>query len=56
MPFLFSKNLEIRTRNGTIFPFEELDSLFLWKTVKPTVLENCNLSSGERLRLWHKLL
>ena len=53
---LFGKDLEIRTKIGTIFPFEEQDNLFLWKTVNSIGSENCNLASGDRLGLWHKRL
>ena len=52
----FGKDIEIRTKNGTVFPFEEHDNLFLWKTVNSTGSGNCNLASGDRLCLWQKRL
>ena len=53
---LFGKDMEKRTKNGTIFPFEEQDNLSLWKTVISKGSENSNLASGDRLSLWHKRL
>ena len=32
----FGRTLEIRAKNGTIFPFEERDSLFIWNNIKIT--------------------
>ena len=54
----FGKDLEIRAKNGTIFPFEEHDYLFHWKTVNSTGTENCILVSGDRTKvnLKHKRL
>ena len=31
--FLFGRTLKIRTKNGTIYPFEERDSLFIWSNI-----------------------
>ena len=53
---LFGKDLEIRTKMGTILQFEEQDIIFFWKTVNSIGSENCNLASGDRLSLWHKRL
>ena len=53
---LIGKDLEIRNKNGTIFPFEEHDNLFFWKTANSTGSENCNLASEDRLILLHKRL
>ena len=53
---LFGKDLEIRTENEVIFPFEDHDSLLHWKTTNSTVSENRNLDSGDRLCSWHKRL
>ena len=54
----FCKELEIRAKNETIFPFEEHDYLFLWKTVNSTGTEICILVSGDRTKvsLKHKRL
>ena len=30
---LFGRTLEIRTKNGTVFPFEKRDSLFIWHNI-----------------------
>ena len=54
---LFGRTLEIRTKNGTIFPFEERDSLFIWNnTDYEEISEQCNLANGDPLSLWHKRL
>ena len=53
---LFVKCSEMRTKNAKIFPFEEHDNLFFWKTVNSTGTENCNLVSRDRLSFWPKLL
>ena len=53
----FSRTLEIRTKNGTIFLFEERDSQFIWKNIDYEVTsEQCNLANGDPLSLWHKRL
>ena len=54
---LFGRTLEIRTKNGTIFPFEERDSLFIWNNIDyGEISEQCNLANGDPLSLWHKRL
>ena len=52
---LFGKDLELRNKNGTSFPFEEHDISF-FKIENSTCSENCNLASGDRLILWLKLI
>ena len=51
---VFGGILEIRTKNGTVFPFEERDSLFIWHNIDYG--EQCNLANGDPLSLWHKRL
>ena len=51
---VFGVTLEIRTKNGTVFPFEERDSLFIWHNIDYG--EQCNLANGDPLSLWHKPL
>ena len=51
---VFGRTLEIRTKNGTVFPFEERDSLFIWHNIDYG--EQCNLANGDPLSLWHKRL
>ena len=54
---LFGRTLEIRTKNGTIFPFEERDNLFIWNNNdNEEFSEQCNLGNGDPLSLWHKRL
>ena len=54
---LFGRTLKKRTKNGTIFPFEERDSLFIWKNFDyEEISEQCNLANGDPLSLWHKRL
>ena len=51
---LFGRTLEIRTKNGTIFPFEERDSLIIWKNNDyEEISEQCNLANGDPLSLGH---
>ena len=50
----FGRNLEIRTKNGTVFPFEERDSLFIWHNFDYG--QQCNLANGDPLSLFHKRL
>ena len=50
----FGRNLEIRNKNGTVFPFEERDSLIIWHNIDYG--EQCNLANGDPLSLWHKRL
>ena len=53
----FGRILEIQTKNGTIFPFEELDSLFIWNNIDyQENSEQCNIANGDPLSLWHKRL
>ena len=51
---VFGVTLEIRTKNGTVFPFEERDSLYIWHNIDYG--EQCNLANGDPLSLWHKRL
>ena len=51
---VFGVTLEIRTKNGTVFPIEERDSLFIWHNIDYG--EQCNLAKGDPLSLWHKRL
>ena len=54
---LFGRNLEMRTKNRTIFPFEERDGLFIWNNIDyEEISEQCNLTDGDPLNLWHKRL
>ena len=54
---LFGRTLEIQTKNGTIFPFEERASLFIWNNIDyEETSEQCNLANGNTLSLWHKRL
>ena len=53
---LFCKDLEIITRNGTVFWFEEHEKVFLFKTVISTGSENCNSAGEDQLNLWYKRL
>ena len=51
----FCRTLEIRTKNGTVFPFEEIDSLFIWKNINyEENSEQCNLANGDPLNLLRK--
>ena len=50
----FGGTLEIRNKNGTVFHFEERDSLFIWHNIDYG--EQCNLANGDPLSLWHKRL
>ena len=51
----FGGTLEIRAKNGTIFPFEERDNLFIWNNIDyEKISEQCNLANGDPLRFWHK--
>ena len=53
----FGRTLEIRAENGTVFPFEERDSLFIWNSIDyEECSEQCNLANGDPLKLWHKRL
>ena len=51
---VFGGTLEMRFKNGTVFPFEERDSLFIWHNIYYG--EQCNLANGDPLSLWHKRL
>ena len=51
---VFGGTSEIRTKNGTVFPFEEKDSFFIWHNIDYG--EQCNLANGDPLSLWHKCL
>ena len=51
---VFGGTLEIRTKNGTVFPFEERDSLFIWHNIDYG--EQCNIANGDPLSLRHKRL
>ena len=51
---VFGGTLEIRTKNGTVFPFEERDSLFIWHKIDYG--EQCNLTNGDPFSLWRKRL
>ena len=53
---LFGKDLEIRTKNGTLFPSGEHGSRLLWKTGNSKGSKNCSLASGDRQGLVHKRL
>ena len=54
---IFGRTLEIRTKNGAIFPFEERDSFFIWNNIDyEEISEQCNLANGDPLSLWHKRL
>ena len=54
---LFGKTLEIRTKNGTIFPSEKRDNMFIWNNIHyKEISEQCNLANGDPLSLWHKRL
>ena len=54
---IFGRTLEIRTKKGTIFPFEERDSLFVGNNIDyEETSEQCNLANGDPLSLWHKRL
>ena len=54
---LSGRTLEIRNKNGTIFPFEERDSLFIWNNIDyEEISEQCNLANGDPITLWHKRL
>ena len=47
----------LRTKNGTIFPFEERDSLFIWNKIDyDETSEQRNLANRDPLSLWHKRL
>ena len=53
----FCRILKIRPKNGTIFPFEERDSLFIWNNIDyQEASVQCNLANGDPLSLWHKHL
>ena len=54
---LFGRTLETRTKNGTVFFFEERDSLFIWNNIDyEEISEQCKLANGDPLTLWHKRL
>ena len=53
----FSRTLEKRTKNGTVFSFEERDGLFIWNNIDyKETSEQSNLANGDPLSLWHKCL
>ena len=53
----FGRTLGIRTKNGTILPFDERDSLFIWNNIDyEETSEQCHLANGDLLSLWHKRL
>ena len=53
----FGRTLEIRTKNRTVFPFEEKDSVFIWKNIDyEETSEQCNLTNGDPRSLWNKCL
>ena len=57
MRFFFGRTLEIRTKNGTVFSFEERDSLFICNNIDyEEISERCNLANVDPLSLWHKSL
>ena len=49
--------MEKRTKNGTIFSFEERDGLFIWNNIDyKETSEQSNLANGDPPSLWHKCL
>ena len=53
----FGRSLEIRTKNRTIFPFGERDSLFIWNNIDyQETSEQCNSGNRDPLSLRHKRL
>ena len=55
--FFFCRKLEIQTKNGTVFPFQERESLFIWKDIDyEETSEQRSLVNRDPLCLWHKRL
>ena len=53
----FGRTLEKRSKIGTVFLFEERDSLFICKNIiYEETSEYGNLANGDRFSLWHKPL